>query len=763
MLKFILILICIKLGYSYPEDAPNSTCITMMLYHNVVPKQCQSKYIIQSETSEYNINDIIRITVRSSTNIDYFKRILLIAKNQNNQHIIGTWSITNSLIKTISCNGIENTAITHSSDDDKLQIDALWHAPSIMSEEKIIIEATIVTSNDEIYVDCFNIILTPKQTNLLRIQSIATDTERSILTKTKTNITWNYIEDTVTVRVTAGLMNVGEWVAMGFSLDREMGDDYVFICQVSSTGNATLRRMHTKRGKRPPLPSSVEVNVIDTTYEDGFAICQFSFNTTSQQVDDEPEPIVIEKNYYLLFSGGILRTDEQIAKHNFTFVSTQPYQLQKSQIINFDEPLITTTTVPQTNDVGVDINWTYASGITSVKMKINNLRTSQWLALGLSLDDFMGQDHVFICQHLSNDTISLQRFINPGGHSRPVLASTIANPGGSLNVTREKFEDGIAYCDFTLSNFVDTSRQSRQNDIPKLSQTANYRPLIAFGNLDSSNILIRHAQDSRIPLKRDVSLNRPETIVYNVQATGSGLMKAHGIIMSFTWIVLVSTGILIARYFKSLWPNKKICNKAVWFAIHRTIMTSVATLTLIAFILILVYKKGQWVSQHTRLQFVHSIVGILVVSFSIIQPFMALFRCHPEEHNRFIFNYAHATVGFSALTLSVVAIFLTMFFTQFEFQSKKQWAILVVWTCWLPIIFSIFEIIEIYFRKFSSSKGNLNSFDMNDHRGDTTTQTVPTPIIQNRKKDRIKQFAILIHILIAIALALTLAILIGQS
>lgn len=47
------------------------------------------------------------------------------------------------------------------------------------------------------------------------------------------------------------------------------------------------------------------------------------------------------------------------------------------------------TPSPQTNDVGVNISWTYANGVTTIKMLIKNLRASQWLAMGLSLDEFM--------------------------------------------------------------------------------------------------------------------------------------------------------------------------------------------------------------------------------------------------------------------------------------------------------------------------------------------------------------------------------------
>ncbi|CAF3848926.1 unnamed protein product [Rotaria magnacalcarata] len=569
MIKFIFILISIKLAYGYPDDAPNSICTVMLPHHDVSPKICQPKYIIQSDTSEYDINQIIRITVRGSTDTDYFKGFLLVAKDQNNQHIIGTWSLSNSSIKTISCNGTDNTVITHFSTENKLQIAALWHAPSFISEGNIFMKST------------------------------------------------------------------------------------------------------------------------------------------------------------------------------------------------------TTTAASQTNDIRVNITWSYAGSITTVKMMISNLKISQWLAMGLSRDESMGRDHVFICQRLNNNAILLERFINPEGRTRPALASTIVNPGGSFNISLQKFENGITYCDFTLSNFAGTQRRKRQNSFPALSQTASYQPLIAIGNLDSSNNLMQHAQNSRVSLSQTVSLNRNEIIIYDLQSVGSdstGLMKAHGIIMVFTWIVLVSTGILVARYFKQSWPKSKICGKAVWFGIHRTIMTCVAILTLVAFILILVYKKGQWISQKNQREFAHSIVGILVISFSIIQPFMALFRCNPDAHYRFIFNYVHATVGFSALVLSIAAIFLAMFFTQFQFQLNKEWSILVVWSCWLPIAVIIFETIEFYFRKKNSSlTGKIDVYDMNNLHANSKNKPETIQSIENPTKDRIKLLALLLHIIFAFGLALALMILIGKS
>lgn len=63
MIKFILILICVQLGHSYPEGAPNTVCTSMIPQHDVVPQQCQSKYIIESDKTQYNTNEIIRSNI----------------------------------------------------------------------------------------------------------------------------------------------------------------------------------------------------------------------------------------------------------------------------------------------------------------------------------------------------------------------------------------------------------------------------------------------------------------------------------------------------------------------------------------------------------------------------------------------------------------------------------------------------------------------------------------------------------------------------
>ena len=60
MFKIILILVCVTYGEGYSNGAMNNLCTSISSQHNVIPERCKFNYIIHSETSEYNANDLIR-------------------------------------------------------------------------------------------------------------------------------------------------------------------------------------------------------------------------------------------------------------------------------------------------------------------------------------------------------------------------------------------------------------------------------------------------------------------------------------------------------------------------------------------------------------------------------------------------------------------------------------------------------------------------------------------------------------------------------
>jgi hypothetical protein len=65
-------------------------------------------------------------------------------------------------------------------------------------------------------------------------------------------------------------------------------------------------------------------------------------------------------------------------------------------------------------------------------------------------------------------------------------------------------------------------------------------------------------------------------------------------------------------------------NIEIWILIHVPIMFLIPILSIIAFLIILSDLKWKWVDQTNTNSFVHSILGICTIIFSIIQVIISL-------------------------------------------------------------------------------------------------------------------------------------------
>ena len=221
----------------------------------------------------------------------------------------------------------------------------------------------------------------------------------------------------------------------------------------------------------------------------------------------------------------------------------------------------------------------------------------------------------------------------------------------------------------------------------------------------------KHGKDSCAVQSNLVQLNQHQVILYRISVPNAddsmALIRVHGILMIVTWIFIVSTGMVISRYFKDTWKHACICGTAAWFDVHRLLMSLAAILTLVGFFIIIVFRQGTWVTRDWTRAYAHSIAGALVIGLVYCQLFMALFRCESSSRYRWIFNILHATAGFMALVLSVVALFLATSLSLF--RDSRARIVMTVWTAWIAIVFTLFELICIYYRKKPLGIGRAES------------------------------------------------------
>jgi hypothetical protein len=142
----------------------------------------------------------------------------------------------------------------------------------------------------------------------------------------------------------------------------------------------------------------------------------------------------------------------------------------------------------------------------------------------------------------------------------------------------------------------------------------------------------------------------------------------HGRLMVLAWCVLLPSGVLIARFFKITlkqdWP-RKVDNKAWWYA-HNVLQYSGVATALIALAIILQTRSGALST--------HALLGWSVVALALMQVLGGWVRgskggpTDPQpdgsldgDHysmtlRRRIFERAHKSLGYAALTLAIAAL-----------------------------------------------------------------------------------------------------------
>ncbi|MEE6495769.1 hypothetical protein FKM82_002145 [Ascaphus truei] len=260
-----------------------------------------------------------------------------------------------------------------------------------------------------------------------------------------------------------------------------------------------------------------------------------------------------------------------------------------------------------------------------------------YVSFALSHDQWMGDDDAYLC------VIEDQRVqINPAymrGRTHPEVASQDA-----LQDMAWRLEDGVIQCSFRRNIRIPSSEERFQLD-------ASYYIFLADGDADDGRISRHHRQ----PL----ITNRKYNITGSPEDVGGSrsplLIKFHGALMFIAWMTTVSIGVLVARFFKPVWPTSSLFGGKIWFQVHRILMITTVALTSVAFMLPFLYRGG-W----SKRAGYHPYLGCIVMALAVLQPVLAAFRPPSHAPRRQMFNWIHWGSGTFARIIAVAAMFLGM-------------------------------------------------------------------------------------------------------
>ena len=132
----------------------------------------------------------------------------------------------------------------------------------------------------------------------------------------------------------------------------------------------------------------------------------------------------------------------------------------------------------------------------------------------------------------------------------------------------------------------------------------------------------------------------------------SMLIKAHGILMVLAWMLIIPSGIFLARFGKSIAPG--------WYKIHRNMQGLGVVLGLVSFILILYVYKAKIDKEKP-----HHVIGVIVLALSLLEVCLGFYSnamWKPGKPPHILHDKTHWWIGRIVTTLAIANCFIAFFY-----------------------------------------------------------------------------------------------------
>ncbi|XP_052035312.1 ferric-chelate reductase 1 isoform X2 [Apodemus sylvaticus] len=170
-----------------------------------------------------------------------------------------------------------------------------------------------------------------------------------------------------------------------------------------------------------------------------------------------------------------------------------------------------------------------------------------YVSFALSHDQWMGDDDAYLCIH-EDQTVNIQPSYLTG-RSYPVMDSR-----GTLEDMAWRLADGVIQCSFRRNISLPEVKN-------RFALNESYYIFFAEGAAQDGRIF-RHSQQPLITYEKYDVTGPPKNVG---GSRSSPLLKAHGALMFVAWMTTVSIGVLVARFFRSVWSKAFFLGEAIWF------------------------------------------------------------------------------------------------------------------------------------------------------------------------------------------------------
>ncbi|XP_012942974.1 putative ferric-chelate reductase 1 homolog [Aplysia californica] len=284
-----------------------------------------------------------------------------------------------------------------------------------------------------------------------------------------------------------------------------------------------------------------------------------------------------------------------------------------------------------------------------------------YVAVGFSHDSIMGDDQTIICTAYF-ERVSIQNGYN---HHNKYNVRDLRTNLTNLEVAAQR--DGKIYCRFSRPVSMELLLEQGRSLVPMtFDLREEFHLFLAWGHIYSLSDVIGFHNEAPVISDAKVDFTDNSNVIGSVLPK---LVRAHGSLMTIAWLGFAVLAIVMPRYYKDGFNDKKICGIKIWFHIHRTAAIMTFALTVAGLVLILVKLDGE-VTERKSAQ-THMYLGFTVVALVCAQLVGGMLRPGPDGKVRPFFNVFHKLLGSAALIIAAATIVYAYKMSEFSYPMQR--------------------------------------------------------------------------------------------
>ncbi|XP_035768408.1 putative ferric-chelate reductase 1 [Neolamprologus brichardi] len=288
------------------------------------PQTAPSPFIVTTEQRRYRVGEDVKVELQGPASTP-FTGFLLEAIEVGSETPVGSFAIPAGAAKLLACSQRPSSAVSHTSGFNSSYIQVTWSSEPSGDIKAVQFRASFVQNSTTFWVNVTSPVLTFTNGRAARSAGALSGSGMCFSQPSNCDPAVSASCYFMSAMMLAGGTAVQYemtgpyegYIAFGFSDDRKMGNDDIYVCGMNSNGQVGVQHMYSTGLTTPQVVPLGNVYNITTSLQNNVISCSF----TTTEIISIQGTSGFSQSYYFMFVHGP-SSNGQIQFHKHDFVST---------------------------------------------------------------------------------------------------------------------------------------------------------------------------------------------------------------------------------------------------------------------------------------------------------------------------------------------------------------------------------------------------------------------------------------------------------